>query len=310
MDLTVPEYAYMFGFLQADGHLEQGDGQRGRLTVEISARDIDLLREFQRLTPYSSSVSERTRSTNFAATHTSATWTLCSLEARTILHAVGLPYGRKSDAIAPPSGSFSGRDYLRGLVDADGSVGRTSKGFPFVSLTTASTAIARYFCEYVQEVTGVHRAVKRNARDGIYNVMVAMEAAQRLAAKLYYPGCLALARKQTAAGSLATWGRPACETPIRHAGGRQRRTASCYGSTALRPRPRLSAELGRAAISACGDSGPGKCRCPAITEPIAVVPGSTAGDHCRQPLTQTTCFSFATTSTRSRCWSMTCSIGL
>ncbi|WP_279329996.1 LAGLIDADG family homing endonuclease [Streptomyces sp. OS603R] len=209
MDLTVPEYAYMFGFLQADGHLEQGDGQRGRLTVEISARDIDLLREFQRLTPYSSSISERTRSTNFAATHTSATWTLCSLEARTILHTVGLPYGRKSDAIAPPSGSFSGRDYLRGLVDADGSVGRTSKGFPFVSLTTASTAIARYFCEYVQEVTGVHRAVKRNARDGIYNVMVAMEAAQRLAAKLYYPGCLALARKQTAAGSLATWGRPA-----------------------------------------------------------------------------------------------------
>ncbi|WP_436964715.1 hypothetical protein [Streptomyces sp. SudanB148_2056] len=46
MDLTVPEYAYMFGFLQADGHLAQGDGQRGRLTVEISARDIDLLREF------------------------------------------------------------------------------------------------------------------------------------------------------------------------------------------------------------------------------------------------------------------------
>ncbi|MFF7310195.1 hypothetical protein [Streptomyces sp. NPDC008137] len=29
-----------------------------------------------------------------------------------------------------------------------------------------------------------------------------------------------------------------------------------------------------------------------------------------QPFTQTTCFSFATTSTRSRCWSMTCSMGL
>ncbi|CAL9463239.1 hypothetical protein SUDANB32_02673 [Streptomyces sp. enrichment culture] len=208
MDLTVPEYAYMFGFLQADGHLAQGAGRKGRLTVEVSARDIDLLREFQRLTPYSSRVSERTRSTNFAATHMSATWTLCSLEARTILHAAGIPYGRKSDAIAPPSGSFSGRDYLRGLVDADGSVGHTSKGFPFVSLTTASTAIARYYCEYAQNVTGVHRTVKRNARDGVYNVMVAMEAGQRLAADLYYPGCLALARKQIAASSLATWGRP------------------------------------------------------------------------------------------------------
>ncbi|MDX3526495.1 tyrosine-protein phosphatase [Streptomyces sp. ID05-39B] len=29
-----------------------------------------------------------------------------------------------------------------------------------------------------------------------------------------------------------------------------------------------------------------------------------------QPFTQMNCFSFATTSTRSRCWSMTCSIGL
>ena len=34
MDLTVPEYAYMFGFLQADGHLAKGTGQKGRLTVE------------------------------------------------------------------------------------------------------------------------------------------------------------------------------------------------------------------------------------------------------------------------------------
>ena len=209
MDLAVPEYAYMFGFLHADGHLAQEVGQKGRLTVEISARDIDLLREFQRLTPYSSSVSKRTRPTNFAITHTSATWTLCSLEARTILHAAGIPYGRKSDTIAPPSGSFSGRDYLRGLVDADGSVGHTSRGFPFVSLTTASTAIARYFCEYAQEVTGVQRTVNRNARDGIYNVIVTMEAGQRLAADLYYPGCLALARKQIAADSFATWERPA-----------------------------------------------------------------------------------------------------
>ncbi len=40
---------------------------------------------------------------------------------------------------------------------------------------------------------------------------------------------------------------------------------------------------------------------------------SSAGSARRplvHPLTQTTCFSFATTSTRSRCWSMTCSIGL
>lgn len=69
MDLTVPEYAYMFGFLQADGHLRQGVGQKGTLTVELNARVTELLRTFQKLTPYYSSITERTRSTNFAKTH-------------------------------------------------------------------------------------------------------------------------------------------------------------------------------------------------------------------------------------------------
>jgi hypothetical protein len=209
MDLRVPEYAYMFGFLQADGHLAKGVGQKGKLTVEISARDIELLRRFQKLTPYCSSIHERTRSTNFAETHTSAVWSLCSLEARTLLNDLGLPHGRKSKTISPPRGEFAQRDYLRGVIDADGSVGYTSKGFPFVSLTTASTAIGTYLCQYAQEVTGAARNPKRNARDGIYNVLYMMEAAQDLAAHLYYPGCLSLERKRAAAGSLADWVRPA-----------------------------------------------------------------------------------------------------
>ncbi|MBC2863928.1 LAGLIDADG family homing endonuclease [Streptomyces mexicanus] len=208
MDLTVPEYAYMFGFLQADGHLYQGIGQKGCLTVEISARDKHLLHAFQKLTPYNSSITERTRSTNFAETHTAAIWSLCALEARTKIHQLGLPYGRKSQAIAPPDVEFSRRDYLRGLIDADGSVGFTSRGFPFVSLTTASSAIASYLCDYGKDVTGVTRNPQRNARDGIFNVLYMMELAQRLAAELYYPGCLSLERKHTAADSLSAWVRP------------------------------------------------------------------------------------------------------
>jgi hypothetical protein len=208
MDLTVPEYAYMFGFLQADGHLSQQSRQRGRLAVEISARDIDLLREFQRLTPYKSSITERTRSTNFAETAHSAIWSMCSLEARTRLNDLGLPYGRKSKTITPPRGEFSPRDYLRGVIDADGSVGYTGKGFPFVSFTTASTAIGAYLCFYAEKVTGAERSLKRNARDGVYNILYTNEKAQELAAHLYYTDCLSLERKKTAADSLSAWVRP------------------------------------------------------------------------------------------------------
>nr|WP_202540312.1 hypothetical protein [Streptomyces sp. SID4937] len=209
MDLEDPRYAYMFGFLQADGHLAPGTGQKGCLSVEISVRDIAILREFQRLTPYNSSITERVRSTNYAEQHHSAIWTLCDLEARTRVNSLGLPYGRKSKRITPPRVEFSRRDYLRGIIDADGSIGYTGQGLPFVSLTTASAAVGAYLCRYAKAVTGTARRIGRNARDRVYNVVYTKEAAVQLAEHLYYPDCLSLARKRTAAASLASWERPA-----------------------------------------------------------------------------------------------------
>ncbi|MFD8211188.1 hypothetical protein ACFV2S_32890 [Streptomyces sp. NPDC059695] len=209
MNLEIPEYAYMFGFIQADGHLNERTRNRGSLTVELNARDIHILHDFQRLTPYNSSITERTRSTNFSASHHSAVWSLSTLEARTILNRLGLPYGKKSKKITPPRVDFSRRDYVRGVIDADGSVGFTGQGLPFVSLTTASTAIGAYLCHYAKKVTGAERQIKRNARDGIYNVLYTKEAALQPAAHLYYPGCLALERKKVKAAAIQAWVRPA-----------------------------------------------------------------------------------------------------
>ncbi|MEU8939730.1 hypothetical protein AB0C97_16990 [Streptomyces goshikiensis] len=208
MDLQDPRYAYMFGFLQADGHLAQGVGRKGRLTAEINIRGVHILREFQQLTPYYSSITERVRATNFAEHAHSATWTLCALEARTLVNELGIPYGKKSRTIKPPRVDFSRPDYLRGIVDADGSLGWTAQGFPFLSLTSASTAIAAYLCHYAKKITGAERTIARNKRDGIYNVCYYKETAQQLAAHLYYPGCLALDYKRANADSIAGWVRP------------------------------------------------------------------------------------------------------
>ncbi|MFG2771748.1 LAGLIDADG family homing endonuclease [Streptomyces sp. NPDC048350] len=215
MDLEDPRYAYMFGFLQADGHLAAGAGQKGRLSVEINVRDIEILREFQQLTPYYSSITERTRSTNFAETHHSATWSLCALEARTTLHRLGLPYGRKSKRIAPPRVPFARPDYLRGVIDADGSVGFTAEGFPFVSLTTASTAVAVYLCHYTNRTLGIHKLPGRNKRDGIYNVTYIREGAVALARHLYAPDAPGLQRKKTAAADVSAWQRSTDMPPAR-----------------------------------------------------------------------------------------------
>jgi hypothetical protein len=209
LDLTIPEHAYLFGFLQGDGTLRRGTGRKGQLVVEISARDIDLLEEFQRIVPFSSSIRMRTRRTNFAEEHASAIWTLCALEARENLQELGLPIGRKSSSVRPPAVPFSERDYLRGLIDADGSVSFMEDGtVAFVSLTTASEAIKDFFIASCPEAIGRPRKSRRNRRDGTFNVMAVNEAAADLSIRLYSDGCLALRRKAEAAGRVHRWKRP------------------------------------------------------------------------------------------------------
>ncbi|MEV7728983.1 hypothetical protein AB0P15_30230 [Streptomyces sp. NPDC087917] len=208
MDLQIPCYAYMFGFLQADGHLARRVGQKGRLTVEINARDIEILRAFQRLTPHYSSITERVRAANFSPEHHSATWSPYAAEARAVLNELGMPYGKKSLTIRPPRREFSRPDYLRGIIDADGSLGWTAQGYPYLALTSASTALAAYLCHYAKKVTGTARTMSRNARDGVYNICYYKETAQRLAAHFYYDGCLAVPHQKANVESIQTWVRP------------------------------------------------------------------------------------------------------
>ncbi len=208
-DLTRPEHAYLFGFLQCDGHLTENTRNRGRLSVELSIRDVALLERFQELVPYPTSITTRTRTTNFAKRCTSAVWTLHAWEARRELIRLGLPVGRKSGIVRPPSAAFSKADYLRGLVDADGSVGFMTDGtVPFVSLTTASGALKDFFIESCPRLIGAPRGRLRNARDGVYNLLVIREAAVAVARRLYYDGCLAIPRKLDTARHVQNWVRP------------------------------------------------------------------------------------------------------
>jgi hypothetical protein len=194
LDLTRTEHAYLFGFLQCDGHLSESTGNRGRLSVELSIRDVALLERFQELVPYPSSITYRTRRTNFSKSHTSAVWTVCALEFRRELIDLGLPVGRKSDVVRPPSVPLSNVDYLRGLVDADGSVGITGLKLPFVSFTTASEAMRDFFLSHCRDLPGQPRHVARTTRDGVFNPMATRECAVDLAKRFYYANCIALQR--------------------------------------------------------------------------------------------------------------------
>lgn len=207
LDLTRPDHAYFFGFAQTDRSLYAGTRQRGRLTIELSERDEAVLHSFTTLFDVYSRVSYRERTTNFGI-HRSATWTVCDLAFRRELVELGLPTGRKSATVASPSTLFSVQDYLRGLVDGDGSVGFTRTGRPFVSFVTASQPLAEFFCAQALSVVGAYRTPNRNTRDNVYNLLVAGDPSASLAAWLYPDRCLALERKRRAAELVAAWTRP------------------------------------------------------------------------------------------------------
>ena len=208
INLDNPHYAYLFGFIHTDGHLYHHTRDRGRVSIEVNKKDEDILWAFKSLIPFNSSITERVRKTNFSLNYTSVIWRVYDKEFRDVLELWGLPSGRKSELIKPPSCTFSKVDYFRGLIDGDGSLGLTSKGFPFLSLVTSSSYITVEYVELINQITGKAKTSNRNVRDNIYNIAVYKEDAQILARHLYYDGCLALSRKQIKASEVLSWRRP------------------------------------------------------------------------------------------------------
>lgn len=209
-DLSTAEDAYLFGLLQTDGTHEGSVDGKGRVSIELAVRDADILYALRAHLPCFSSVGHRARQTNFSGTteYRSASLRFYAQPARRRLADLGLPPGAKAHTAVPPVEALSAPDYVRGLVDGDGSVGFTAKGYPFISFVTASESLARYFEAIVFEVTGARRRSNRNARDQVFNVMVANQNAVTLARWLYYPGSMALHRKAAAAAEVLEWTAP------------------------------------------------------------------------------------------------------
>ncbi|PRY62238.1 LAGLIDADG family homing endonuclease [Glycomyces artemisiae] len=205
-DLTKPEIAYLIGLLQTDGsHHGSLDG-KGKVVLELSARDESVLPRLASVLPCYSSIRRRTRDTNFSERYESVALSFFDQEVRRALAATGVPPGRKSRTVAPPPPPIAAADYVRGLLDGDGSVGFTGKGEPFVSLVTASEPLAAFFCDVVQEVCGVTRTARPNRRDGVANIMVLNGAAAKLAAWVWNPPeAIGIDRKREAAIQVAAW---------------------------------------------------------------------------------------------------------
>jgi hypothetical protein len=211
INLKIPEHAYFFGFVQTDGTLSKPFEKRnkGRLDIELGTEDLHILKSFKQLFPsIYSSIRTRIRDTNFKEEYKSYTLTICNMGFRNELNKLGVPYGKKSQTVSLPKSNFCEKDYIRGLIDGDGSVGITAKGLPFISFTVRSEELKEYFVNAIERITGERKKLNRNTRDNIYNIMVNREKAQKFIKSLYYPGCLVLKRKLRNAELALRWKRP------------------------------------------------------------------------------------------------------
>ncbi|NMD56845.1 MULTISPECIES: LAGLIDADG family homing endonuclease [Tsukamurella] len=212
LDPSDPIIAYFLGLLHTDGTHHGDVGHKGRVTIELAERDVDILRALTEALPLKTTIRTRTRVTNFSGgkQYTCFSLSVFDQEFRRWLATMRMPPGRKATSVGPPSCEFSHRDYLRGIIDGDGSVGFTKTGTPFVSFVTASAELAEFVGGAIHATSHRSRTLRRNARDDVFNVMVTNVPAAQLADYIWpSPDVLGIERKKESGLSVAQWRPPA-----------------------------------------------------------------------------------------------------
>lgn len=201
--------SYLFGLFVTDGNLTLNTRNRGRISLEVSEKDKDIIEKLFKLIP-NSSISERTRDTNFKLDYHTYNFTNSRREFREWFIKRGFPVTNKTETCGIPSEKYSIFDFWRGVIDGDGSLGITAKGFPFISLVTKSEPLKIAYCDFLKEYYNIDKNVNRNKRDDVYNIVLFREDAQQLIHDLYIKDnpSLYIDRKYNSALKALEWVRP------------------------------------------------------------------------------------------------------
>lgn len=209
MDLLKESDAYIYGLFLADGCLSESTRNRGKLRIELSIRDIEVLYRIESFfSGYSCRIGTRRRDTNFKKDYESCSLTFHSLDLRTNLKSLGFPAGNKSEIANVPNCGYNAVAFWRGYLDGNGSFCISSKNIPLVSMGTKSESLKEAYVRFLKEVTGEQKQVNRNKRDNFYNIISYRERALELVKCLNYATAeVFITRKREAALNLLEWSR-------------------------------------------------------------------------------------------------------
>lgn len=182
--MTIENKSYLFGLLTSDGNLYLQSRNRGKISFELKTSDEELLYKIQKVVE-NGTLSSRTRDTNFKKSYTSSVYSNSMQEFRQIFIDMGLPLKNKAETCGLPKTEYSQRDFWRGVLDGDGSIGIIADGSPFISLVTKSEDLKNAYCDLLLKKLGLRKSLNRNKRDNVYNIIIKNEYAVELAKYLY-----------------------------------------------------------------------------------------------------------------------------
>lgn len=205
--------SYLYGLFITDANLYLTSRNRGRISLEVSEKDSDIVIKLFEEIP-NSHIRKRTRDTNFKQGYTTFTFVNGHKPFRDYFIECGFPTEDKTNNANTPQVEYDELSFWRGVIDGDGSLGyqkynssENEKEIPFVSLVTKSEVLKQAYCNFLQKRYGITKKVSRNKRDDAYNISINCEVAQQLAKDLYLSEerCLCLDRKYNLAKDIQNW---------------------------------------------------------------------------------------------------------
>lgn len=197
---------YIFGLLVTDGSIEFLSRNRGKVRLEVKYEDKDIVYKLQERID-GSTITERIRDTNFRKKYHSICFNNYRIEFRTLLVDMGYPTENKSENECPPKIEYNSREFWRGVIDGDGSIGYTKAGRPFVSLITGSDKLHEEFTKFLKNELDIVRIVNRNNRDNCYVFSLFDEDAIKLCDYIYSEAEIYIDRKYKEYKNISSWQR-------------------------------------------------------------------------------------------------------
>ena len=197
---------YIYGLLVTDGSMELMSRNRGKVRLEVQFNDKDIIYKLYDLVN-GSTITERTRDTNFKENYHSICFNNYRNEFRQTLIDMGYPINDKSNNECPPKCSYIKKDFWRGVFDGDGSIGYTKDGRPYISFVTVSDVLHEEYTLFLKEELGITKIINRNKRDNCYNFALYDEDAINFSNYIYNEAEIYLDRKYETYMTFSSWKR-------------------------------------------------------------------------------------------------------